>query len=128
MYEPFISKLERGRLNVLIPFEVCKFVLRSLVKTIATISVCKLFSSSFSAHILKKETVAATMYTYSVHQRNDVRLILKCDARNWLERENFYIYQIMARLVMNKTGTSKVGAISKAQKAQSFLNMPRMYS
>ena len=28
----------------------------------------------------------------------------------------------------NKTGTSKVGAISKAQKAQSFLNMPRMYS
>ena len=25
----------------------------------------------------------------------------------------------------NKTGTSKVGAISKAQKAQSFLNMPR---
>ena len=28
----------------------------------------------------------------------------------------------------NKTGTSKVGAISKAQKPQSFLNMPRMYS
>ena len=28
----------------------------------------------------------------------------------------------------NKTGTSKVGAISKAQKAQSFLNKPRMYS
>ena len=28
----------------------------------------------------------------------------------------------------NKTGTSKVGAISKAQKAQSFLNMARMYS
>ena len=28
----------------------------------------------------------------------------------------------------NKTGTSKVGAISKAQKAQSFLNMPKMYS
>ena len=32
------------------------------------------------------------------------------------------------RLTTNKTGTSKVGAISKAQKAQSFLNMPRMYS
>ena len=30
--------------------------------------------------------------------------------------------------LINKTGTSKVGAISKAQKAQSFLNMPRMYS
>ena len=28
----------------------------------------------------------------------------------------------------NKTRTSKVGAISKAQKAHSFLNMPRMYS
>ena len=28
----------------------------------------------------------------------------------------------------NKTGTSKVGAISRAQKAQSFLNMPRTYS
>ena len=27
----------------------------------------------------------------------------------------------------NKTGTSKIGAISKAQKAQSFLNMPRTY-
>ena len=31
-------------------------------------------------------------------------------------------------VTLNKTGTSKVGAISKAQKAQSFLNMPRMYS
>ena len=30
--------------------------------------------------------------------------------------------------ILNKTGTSKVGAKSKAQKAQSFLNMPRMYS
>ena len=28
----------------------------------------------------------------------------------------------------NKTGTSKVGAISKAQKAQSFPNMLSMYS
>ena len=28
----------------------------------------------------------------------------------------------------NKTGTSKVGAISKAQEVQSFLNMLRTYS
>ena len=28
----------------------------------------------------------------------------------------------------NKTGTSKIGAISKAQEAQSFLNMLRTYS
>ena len=34
----------------------------------------------------------------------------------------------MLKLITNKTGTSKVGAISKAQKAQSFLHMTRMYS
>ena len=40
----------------------------------------------------------------------------------------FGIFHPLCRSSQNKTGTSKVGAIFKAQEAQSFLNMLRTYS
>ena len=42
-------------------------------------------------------------------------------------REQVYLFSEMNRVLKNKTRTSEVGAISKAQKAQRFYDMPRTY-
>ena len=52
--------------------------------------------------------------------RNEVNTIQRCIDS---VIENYYSFRFLTEASTNKTGTSKVGAISKAQKAQKFLKL-----
>ena len=81
-------------------------------------------SSGFVGYVKKVKNERGTLCSkFALVELGLSELISFC--KKWYKRDELCG---LTKKKKNKTGTSKVGAISKAQEAQSFLNMLRTYS